>query len=487
MRDSTNTLSQPVHLRVIGKYLGQLLLLLALLNLVPLLVAASVGEYHIMTRYAVVIAVLLAVSLPLSRLGVPEHIQGNEAMAISALAFVAAPLITAYPMMASGLSFADALFEAVSALTTTGLTTVTGLEERPLTFLFARAWMQWYGGLGIVVFSIALLMGHQLAARQLADASGGEIMATTARTHARHMLGVYLALTLSGLLLLWALTGDGFGALLHVLAAVSTGGFTPHDASLAAFDALSVRYAVIGLALCGAVPLPLYYLAWRRRMGEVGADVELRGLVLLVVASSTLLVLLLHFSSGLDWRQSLGHGVLLGISAQSTSGFASLDIVQLDDATKLATITSMLIGGGLGSTAGGFKIVRLLILLRLFHLLLVRSAMPSHAMLKFRLGHRTLENNEIQQAALLVLLFVFVVLVSWFVFLCYGYAPLDALFEVVSATGTVGLSSGITHTELPAPLKAVLCADMVLGRVEIVALLIVLYPRTWLGKRTQLT
>ena len=469
-----------------GKYSAQLLFLLALLSLAPLIAALIFDDHNTALRYLGVIILLLVISIPLSRISVPEHIQSNEALVIVALAFMLSPLIMTYPLMASGLSFGDALFEATSAITTTGLTTVTDLQNRPASFLFARAWMQWYGGLGIVVLSIALLMGHHLAARQLAEPLSSETMATTARTHAQRMLVIYLLLTLIGLLILWLMTGSGFNALLHVLSAVSTGGFTPHDASLAAFDSLRVRYAVILLALCGAVPLPLYYLAWRKKQfGEFFRDSELRGLLILVVSVSILLVIFMYFQSGITLQDSLAHGILLGISAQTGTGFSSQSIVDLDDSSKIITIIAMLIGGGVGSTTGGIKVLRLLILLRMIQLTILRTALPSHAVIKPHLGGKPLESNDIQRAMLLILLFAIVVLVSWLVFVSFGYSPLDALFEVVSATGTVGLSTGITHTDLPTTLKTVLCIDMLLGRVEIVALLIVLYPRTWFGKRTE--
>lgn len=485
MKSSLTILSYSVRLPVICKYTAQLLLLLSALSLAPLGAALILGDYGIATRYVTVIALLLVVSVPLSRLTAPTHIQSNEAMVIVALAFLLAPLCMSYPLMASGLNFADALFEAISAVTTTGLTTVTNLQAHPDTFLFARAWMQWYGGLGIVVLSIALFMGHHLVARQLAEPLSSETLATTAREHARHMLIIYVVMTLLGLGVLWLMTGNGFSALLHTLAAVSTGGFAPHDASLAAFDSLNARYAVVLLALCGAVPLPLYYLAWRRRFGEFGHDIELLGLLLLTVLTCSLIVVFMHFNSGFNWQDSLSHGILLGVSAQTTSGFGSLDMTTLDDSTKATTIIAMLIGGGMGSTAGGFKVLRLLILLRLVHLLILRTTLPSHAVVKPQLGGRMLEDEDVQRTMLLILLYAIVVLVSWQVFLFFGYPPMDALFEVVSATGTVGLSSGITHTDLPATLKVVLGIDMLLGRVEIVALLIVLYPRTWIGKRTE--
>lgn len=484
MTNSISTLTYSVRLPVIGKYTAQLLFLLSLLSLAPLIVALFYADYSTALRYFLIVILLLTISIPLSRISIPAHIQSNEALVIVALTFMLSPLLMSYPLMASGLSFGDALFEAISAITTTGLTTVTELQNRPASFLFARAWMQWYGGLGIVVLSVALLMGHHLSARQLAEPLSSDSMATTARNHARRMLAIYLLITVLGLFVLWFITGSGFNALLHVLAAVSTGGFAPHDTSLATLS-LQARYTVILLALCGAVPLPLYYLAWRKHIRAFFTDIELLGLLLLTLVTCTALVLLMHFTSGINWPDSFTHGVLLGISAQTTSGFSSFSIIALDDSAKMMTIFAMLVGGGIGSTAGGFKVLRLLILLRLIYLLILRTSMPSHAILKPRLGDRTLEGDDIQRAMLLIFLFAMVVVLSWFVFVAYGYPPLNALFEVVSATGTVGLSTGITHAELPAILKMLLCIDMLLGRVEIVALLIVLYPRTWIGKRTE--
>ena len=486
VKNSLVALSYAVRLPVIGKYTGQILLLLVVLTLPPLIVAVLAADYVIAIRYLGVILLLSLIAIPLSRIPAPAHLQVNEALVIVALTFVVYSLVMTYPLEASGLSLEDALFEAVSGVTTTGLTTVTGLQNQSIAFLFARAWMQWTGGLGIVVLSIALLMGHHLAARQLAEPLSGETMATTARTHARRMLIVYVAMTLIALLILWALTGNGLNALLHVLAAVSTGGFAPNDASLAAFDSMQVRYAITLIAFCGAVPLPLYYLAWRVRVKELFTDVEFRGLLLLTVTVCVLIVCSMNFRSGLDLGDSIAQGVLLGISAQTTTGFSSLDIAGLDNSSKIVTIIAMFIGGGMGSSAGGVKVLRLLILLRLIHLLLRSTALPSHAVARPRLGNKRLEADDLQRTLLLILLFVIVVTVSWLIFVLYGYPPLDALFEVVSATGTVGLSTGITGEGLPAALKVLLCIDMLVGRVEIVALLIVLYPPTWFGKRAKI-
>jgi trk system potassium uptake protein TrkH len=143
----------------------------------------------------------------------------------------------------------------------------------------------------------------------------------------------------------------------------------------------------------------------------------------------------------------------------------------------------MLAGGGVGSTAGCIKLLRVLILLSLIRRLVMRSRLLDHAVAPMKLLGRNWSDEALLGMLLLVLLHLLVVGLSWLAFLPYGYDPLDALFEVVSATGTVGLSTGITTASLPLPLQLTLIADMLLGRLEILALLVFLAPGTWLGRR----
>ncbi len=481
MENTLKSLHYAVRFKTLAKYLGTLALMLATLACVPLLVSLWFGEYALSLRYLTVIIVLLIIGLPSLKLPHPDDVQFNESLTITALAFIIAPLIMTYPMMGAGLSFIDAWFEAVSAITTTGLSTIADLEQMPHTFLFARAWMQWYGGLGIVVVSVAILLNHPLALRRLVNPSG-ETMITTTRLYARRTLVVYSVITLAGLALLMLLLDDAFIALLLTLAAISTGGFAPINNSLGDLPWLT-QVAVCALGLAGAIPFIFYYRVWRGSWREVWGDFEVRALLLIIAAVCLLLSLALN--ADLGWSEAWRHGVVLGLSAQTTTGFSSLNISELSALPLLVLIFAMLIGGSAGSTAGGIKVLRLLILIRLVQLIVRRSALPPHAVSEARLGGRALEGNEVERALVLILLFIAVIAASWLVFIGHGYAPLPALFEVTSAAGTVGLSSGITSAALEPLLKALLCLNMLLGRVEIIALLVVLYPRTWIGKRTE--
>ncbi len=483
MSEGSRSLTYAVRWRVLAKYLGQLAITLALLTSVPAAASLVFAEYALGLRYLAVVVGLLVVAAPTLRLETATSMQVNEALTIVALAFLVSALLMVYPIMGAGVGVMDALFESVSAITTTGLTTIESVEDKAATFLFARAWIQWYGGLGIVVLSVALLMGHHMAARRLTEPTSGESLVSTARAYARRMLTVYVVLTVVGVLGAWLLLGDGFTALTHILTAVSTAGFSTFDDNLAAIDNWPGRFVIISFALLGAVPLVLYHRLYQRGWRELFRDVELRALLLAVLVVSLILTGLMYISSNLPAGEALAHAFFLGVSAQTSTGFSTLEVQQLDPASKLVMIAAMCVGGGVGSTAGGVKILRVLILLRLVQLAIQRSAMPSHAVMESRLGGKRLESEDITRALVLLLLFAAVVLVSWTVFVAFGHPPLDALFDVVSATGTVGLSTGIASPELHWALKIVLCVDMLFGRLEIIALLVILYPRTWCGKR----
>jgi len=483
--ESIKALVYAVRGRVVLKYCGQLALVVAVLTLVPMAVAIAEANWALVLRYAILCGALFAAGGLFARLPAPEVIRVNEALTVTALAFLLPSVLMAWPMMASKLSLVDAIFEAVSGITTTGLSTLAKVSDRPASFLFVRAWMQWYGGLGFIVLSVALLLGHQATARRLiSPVDSSEPLMATARTHARRSLIVYVCLTLFGMAVVWPFSRNAFAAMLHVLSAVSTGGFSSFDNSLAGIPSRAAAISVMTLSFFSAVSLTLYWKAfhagWADGMRSLFADVELRALVLACLLAGSVLSLLgvLHGSAE-PWY----HGFMLGVSAQTTTGFTTQSIAGLDPASKLVMMMSMLIGGSVGSSAGGFKVLRLIVLFRTIQLMLRRTATPPHAVSELYLGEQKLAADDVNRALLLILLYIIIVGLSWLPFVAAGYDPLDSLFEVISACGTVGLSSGITRPELETFLKAILCFDMLAGRVEIIALLVVLYPRNWFGRR----
>jgi trk system potassium uptake protein TrkH len=413
--------------------------------------------------------------------------QTNEAMALSALIFVFGSMILTFPIMGSGVGFMDALFESVSASTTTGLSVLGTLEDKPKTFLFARAWTQWYGGLGIVVLALAIMPGPGRITKELAVSEDyEEDLIGGARGHAKRVLLIYVILTLVSATLLLSL-GCGFGpSVLITLSAVSTGGFSPYEMSLANFSGWAIPAAVTLICLAASISFVFYRGLTVRRRETVKTDIQTKWLIVMCLVASFLVTITMILYDGFSIEAALRHGVFTAFSAQTTSGFSTLGIESLSDPTKLFIIVSMAVGGGIGSTAGGIKVIRILILFKLCSHMISRASMPAHAVSSVTLGRRNLDPEEVNGAALVTFLFLITTIVSWSAFILMGYDPYDSLFEVVSAMGTVGLSAGIVGPELPALLKGVLCIDMLMGRLEILALLVVFYPGAWIGRRRRI-
>lgn len=461
--------------RVVLKHAGELLVAAGVLAFAPAVVALVCGEAGYAADYAGAALLLVGAGALAARVPAPGDLRTNEALAIVAVVFLLTPVAMTWPLSRAGVPVTDAFFEALSGITTTGLTTLASVERLPRSFLFARAWLQWIGGLGIVVLSLALLAHSGIAGRRLELATGdGEDLLGSTRAHARRMLRAYGALTGAGIVLLLVAGLGLFDAVAHALASVSTGGFATRDRSLAALEGWAPA-GITCLSLAGAISLPLYLRAVRNGVRAFFADVELQLLLVLCVAAS----FFAGWLGGLGW----GDSFLLGISAQSTTGFSSVDVHALTPGAKGVLLLAMATGGCVGSTAGGAKMLRMLLAFEIVRWTLQRTGMPSRAVHDPVLRGERLEAGEIQRAFVVLALFPTVVAFSWVPFLAAGHDPMDSLFEVVSATGTVGLSTGVASPDLHPALKGVLCLDMWLGRLEIVAVLALLAPRTWIGRR----
>lgn len=477
-----SSLSAPVRPGVIAKYFGQLCLILSALPAVSLVVSLYFMEFSFSLSNGIVCVFLIIIGLSLGRLKAPKDIRRHEALVLTALVFVFSSVVMSYPFTASGLSVIDAWFEAVSAVTTTGLSTLPSVENMPRTFLFTRSWLQWAGGLGFIVFSVAMIVGPGQAARRLMDFEETEDIVGGTRSYARRVLTVYILLTVFGTMLLFVLGVRFYPALLHALSAVSTGGFSTYDNSLAGLGGRPVQIAAMFITFAGGIPIVLYYMSYKKGIGHFLNDIQVRALVFFVLTFSILMMAALK-GSGMTWGHSLFQGPLMALSAQTTAGFSSMAVSEMNMQAKGLLVISMAIGASAGSSAGGMKIFRVLIFLKMILLTIRKTLLPRHAVVSYQLGGQSVSEEEILTALLVILLFIAVVLVSWLAFLAAGYGPLDALFDVVSATCTVGLSTGVVSSALPVTLKAVLCADMLFGRVEIIAMLVLLYPGTWFGRK----
>jgi len=485
---SDNPLRYAVRPRVITHYVGQLSFVLSVFTLVPGTVALLYRDWSTAGWYAGVAGARCGGGLLLRRIDAPRGVQANEGLVVTAFMFLLGPFASVGPLMSAGIGFGDAIFEAISGVTTTGLSTLPSVEGRAPSFLFARAWMQWYGGLGIVVFTLALIAPPGGPAKRLSATEYYQPdLVAGARAFARRALviyGVLTAVAVAGFLLF----GLGpLNAFAYAFASVSTGGFAPDDASLGSYASRGLQAFALGVSFLGAVSFMYYLRVYREGWRALIRRDQFVPLLVLCVAMGGLTAVCTVIGREGPGLARVTDGVLMAVSAQTTAGFSTADLAEWDNSSKLVLIGAMAVGGEIGSTAGGMKIVRLLICLRLIQVLIVRTALPRDAVVKPRLNGVVLREEEVSRALLVMVLVGLVTFASWLPFVAYGYPPLDSLFDVVSATSTVGLSTGVTSSELPGVLKGVLCADMLIGRLEPFAWLVVFAPRTWLGRRSEET
>jgi trk system potassium uptake protein TrkH len=444
----------------------------------PAIWAGVTGEWALMTALTVPAVLGLLVFALVLRHPLPGDLRQIEAMVSVALVFLLGALGAAPAFATLGLPAIDAAFEAMSGITTTGLSVAAAPDNWPFAAHGLRAWLQWVGGLVMATAVLALLLPAGVPTRRLGQAgiNEGDRIAST-RTKARQLLGVYLGLTvlMTGAALL--VIPDWREALVLTLSGLSTGGFAPRSDSLASYTALA-QTVIMASALLGAVSLLSFVLILQGKWQSAWHIGSLRrvglGVAVLGVAAAALTLL-----DGATERSD-SYGVFLDlVSALTTAGY-STGAMPTTGALLMLFFVAMLMGGDTGSTAGGFKLARLGLLLRAARHALRAPALPKNAVAPLRQDGEKVGEKLIISVLALVLIYATAMILLCIHFGLHGYPFTESVFETISALSTVGLSVGIVGPDLPADLKLSLTFAMWLGRLEFIAVLVLLAPRTWL-------
>lgn len=481
------TLARPIRPAVVLGALGEFAPSLLLAPGVPIPVALLAEDWRTAGRCAVSVAIILAVWAAARRLwpSPGPDVRRNEALVVAALCFLAASASLVWPLMPPGIPPSSAIFEAVSAITSTGLSTFGNIDDRGVAVQFVRSWGQWYGGLAILVLALALTvrpgvlavrLGNQEAARQ-------DFLGST-RWRAMRVLVIYVALTVLCIAVLWAATGSWRQGLMNGLTAVSTAGFATQPSSLAGWSPTAQALAIV-FSVIGAVSLLFWYRLAEDGWRHLLRDREAQTLIALIVIGALLAVLTEGSArpeglGSLNWSL-VGDVAFASASAQSTTGFSIVPTTDFAPATQVVLIGQMMIGADMGSTGGGIKVARFLVLLVVVRRALLETSLPEHAVAPPRLRGKPVDPATITSALLVVCLYVATVTVAWGLLTALAVPPLPALFEAVSATSTVGLSAGVAGPDATTAVKMVLAACMLLGRMEFLALLVFFMPHTWKG------
>lgn len=469
----------PLDLRAVLIHLAAVLRLLGVILAVPFVAALIAQEFGLSAIFGGLALVAWLCGWAGARARRPD-LEFKEALVVTAFAYLIFGFVAALAFLPVA-PFIDGFFEAMSGFTTTGLS-VMDVERLPKSLLFFRAYSQWVGGAGISVLSLVVLLGPGKSAFQLyASEFGGENLVGSVVATARIVTKIYLLLTLLGLLVFFAAGMEPFDALLHVMATLSTGGFSPYRQSIGHYDGAEhhiVELAVTIFMILGAVNFPLYYFARIEGPRRMFQDLQVRYLIAIVVAAALL------FYGFAGWRpERFLDSLFQATSALTTTGFSLGEPSSLSDERKFLSVLLMTIGGTAGSTAGGIKIFRLIVMLKLSAWLVFRALLPQEAKVSITYGGLAVSDTELRQVFGFLILYAALICISSLVFVFHGFAIPDSVFESASALGTVGLSAGVTSPDLPFGLKLLLIFDMWVGRLEILPVLVALCPAAWMRKR----
>jgi trk system potassium uptake protein TrkH len=474
----------------VAHVLGLFLLLLAATMMAPLVVALAAGEDLVPLGLGW-LATAAAGALLYGLCSRPQgEVTLREAILLVLLVWVLASLFGALPLYFSPYfnSFTDAFFEAASGFTTTGATVLAEVEPLPRGLQFWRIFMQWLGGMGIVLLMIAVLPllgtgGMHLYRAEFSGAKSDKLKPRIAET-ALSLWRIYFALTLAEYLALRWTGLDAFEAACHAFSTLGTGGFSTRTASVGGFANPWTEYVIIAFMFLAGINFARHYQFWvERRPRAFFSDVEVRAYTV-VIAAATLVVFVSLLSQG-DY--SLEHGLRAALfqvtSIATTTGFATADYEAWGPLPQLVLLALMFAGGCTGSSAGGLKVARLVLLLKVVGRE-IRSMVERRAVFAVRLGGQVVPDPTIRSLLNLVYLAFLVNFGSCLLLAAVGVEVLTAIsavaacmFNIGPALGGVGPAENYGH--LPALAKWVLSGCMIAGRLEFYTAVVVLSPAFW--------
>jgi trk system potassium uptake protein TrkH len=413
----------------------------------------------------------------------------KSAFLLTTLSWMTVALFAALPLHLSTyrLSVTDALFEAMSGITTTGSTVIVGLDAAPRGLLLWRATLQALGGVGIIVMAILLLPflrvgGMQLFRTEFTDRSAKPFPQTAALVG--RIIAIYVTLLLLCALALSAAGLDGFDAITHAFTAVSTGGFSTRDASVGGFANPAAEWIIVVFMVIGGLPFLRMAMLLQGRPGAFLGDSQIRVFLLLVTLVVAVLALWLVVGQGRPLAAALRAAAFNGIAVITGTGYGSEDYTAWGEPVVAMMLAVMIIGGCTGSTTGGIKIFRLEILWTATVMYITGLFLPSRVA-RPRYAGRPIDNEII----VAVLSFVFLFIGAWGVFSVFlGALGLDLVTAIsAAATALANVGPGLGHIvgpagnfkPLPDAAKWLLTLAMLLGRLEFFTVLVLFHPAFW--------
>ena len=419
-----------------------------------------------------------------------QELSRRDGLGVVAFGWLFASIAGAAPYLLSGtiVSPVAALFETVSGLTTTGASVIPILESVPKGILLWRAMTHLLGGMGILVLVVAILpfagaSGMHLFRAEMAGPTKDRIEPRMAAT-AKMLWGVYIGLVVALFFLLRLGGLDWFDAACHASATLATGGFSTRTASIAAYDSIYVESVLMVFMILGALNFALHYRVLRGEFSPWWKDSSTRFYLAVLAAATLICAGVLHSSaSGLSWGEAFRQTSFTCVSLATTTGFCTADFDVWPRALKVLLLLLMLMGGCVGSTAGGIKVARVQMMLKAVSRE-VRLFMQPQAVIPVKLDDKLLDDDVLLPVLSFVALYLLAAALGSLAMLCFSPDLATAVSSVLACMGGVGPGlSAVGPTQnyafLPDGGQAVLIVMMLAGRLEFFTLLVIFMPAFW--------
>ena len=479
-----------MNFTVVQRILGLLLMVFSLTMLPPIAFSLvfNDGEWlSFVEGFAIVFAAGLLLWLPVHKVRKELRLRDGFLVVASFWAVLgtagAAPLYFADVL---GLSITDAVFESMSGLTTTGATVLTGLDELPRSILYYRQQLQWLGGMGIIVLAVAVLPMLGVGGMQLYRAETPGPVKDTKLTPritetAKALWYVYLAFTIA-CMVGYKLAGMGwFDSLCHAFSTVAIGGFSTHDASIGYFDSTAIDVVAIVFMFLAGINFSLHFFAWRYvSIRHYFEDPEFQAYSIFLIAVSVIVVGTLYYS-GESLGLSLVSGTFQAVSIATTTGFTTTDFSVWPLSLPALLILASFVGGSAGSTAGGIKVIRWLLIYKQGFREIARLVHPS-AEIPVKLGNKAVPYRVVDAVWGFFSVYIIVYGIMMLALMFTGLDQVTAFSAVAATLNNLGpglgdVSSGFMS--LTDGAKWISVAGMLLGRLEIFTLLVLVTPMFW--------
>lgn len=471
---------------IVIKILGNILMVEGLLMLPSLLVSVYYGQDDILS-FIISILLTIAIGLIMSiRKNDSERIKSKEGLAIVSLAWVLVSFFGSLPFVLSGSipSLIDAFFETVSGFTTTGSTVVNNIESFPKGILFWRSFTHWIGGMGILVFTIAIIPTLGIGGFQIFKAeSPGPVkdrIVPKIKDTAKILYKTYIIMTLVEVVFLLFGKISLYEAIVHTFGTVGTGGFSTRSESIGAFNSTYI-YIVVGIFMVlSGVNFSLYYALYKGKWREVLKNNELRLYIAIVLISTLLIGVNLYFTSYKDIGTSLRDSFFQTGSIITTTGYATADFDLWPTFSKSILFLLMFVGGCAGSTSGGMKGIRILVLFKIIKRQIVKIFHP-RAVVPIKVDGKTVSDDTISGITAFFILYMFIFGISTVIVSLEGITLQDSASAVATTLGNIGPGFGIigptrTFSEFSDITTLFFSFLMLLGRLELFTIIALLTP-----------